>query len=77
VPEPDNPVEDLSRFQQPESADEYRHRMTVNIAGFAILLLLVGGGIWLADTMAQVRKTQDCFIAGRRNCTPVGYPDVR
>jgi hypothetical protein len=47
--------------------------MTVNIAAFAVVLALIGVGIWLADTMAQMRKNQDCVLSGRRGCTPVEF----
>jgi hypothetical protein len=66
-----SPVEDLAKFERGKGADDYRHRMMVNIAAFAVVLALIGAGIWLADTMAQMRKNQDCVLSGRRGCTPV------
>jgi hypothetical protein len=70
VPGP-NPVEDLTKYEGPESDDDYRNRMIVNIAGFLFVAALIGAGIWLADTMARMRKDQDCVLSGRRNCAPV------
>ena len=70
VPEP-SPVEDLAKFEGRESADEYRNRMIVNVAAFLFVVGLIGAGIWLADTMARMRKDQDCVLSGRRGCTPV------
>jgi hypothetical protein len=29
---------------------------------------LIGAGLWLADTMASLRRNQDCALAGHRNC---------
>lgn len=65
------PVEDLAKYERDESADDYRHRMTVNIIAFAFIVALIGAGLWLADTMARMRKDQDCVLSGRRGCTPV------
>jgi hypothetical protein len=65
------PVQDLAKFERGEGVDDYRHRMIVNIAAFVFVLALIGTGIWLVDTMAQMRKNQDCVLSGRRDCTPV------
>ena len=54
-----------------KTADDYRHRMIVNVAAFVFVIALIGAGLWLADTMAQMRKNQDCVLSGRRGCTPV------
>ena len=66
-----SPVDDLAKFERGEGTDDYRHRMMVNIAAFVFVLALIGAGLWLADTMAQMRKNQDCVLSGRRGCTPV------
>jgi hypothetical protein len=71
------PVEGLAKFERYESAEEYRHRMIVNVAAFVFVIALIGGGLWLADTMAQMRKNQDCVLSGRRGCTPVEVPTQR
>lgn len=68
--QPPSPVEDLSRFERTEAEDDYRHRMLMNVAGAAVTILLIGGGIWLANSMAQLRKNQDCVMSGRKNCNP-------
>ena len=64
-------VENLTKYQRSEGADDYRHRMMVNVAAFLFVIGLIGAGIWLADTMARMRKDQDCVLSGRRGCTPV------
>lgn len=69
--------DDLAKFQRAEGNDDYRHRMLVNIAAFAFIMLLIGAGLWLADTMAQMRRNQDCVLSGRRGCTPVDIPRER
>lgn len=65
------PVEDLAKYERGEETDDYRHRMIVNVAAFLAVTALIGVGIWLADTMATMRKNQDCVLSGRRGCTPV------
>ena len=71
------PVEDLAKYERNETADDYRHRMIVNAAAFVFVIALIGAGIWLADTMAQMRKNQDCVLSGRRGCTPIEVPKQR
>jgi hypothetical protein len=73
----DPPVTDLAKFEQSEPEDDYRHRMTVNVLGLVVTILLVVAGIWLADKIAETRATQDCFLSGRRNCTPIQVPPVQ
>jgi hypothetical protein len=45
--------------------------MVVNALAFLFVAVLVCAGIWLADTMARMRKDQDCFLSGRRDCAPI------
>ena len=68
------PPADLKKFQQTSESDDYRHRMTMNAAGLAIVTLLILAGIWIADSLATIRKNQDCVLTGRRGCTPVDAP---
>lgn len=51
--------------------------MLTNVLALAFLVLLVIGGIWIADTMAAMRKNQDCVLSGRRGCTPVEAPPLQ
>jgi hypothetical protein len=39
------------------------------------LAVLVGTGVWLLITMADVRKIQDCAAQGRRNCAEIEVPN--
>jgi hypothetical protein len=71
------PVEDLAKYQRSEGADDYRHRMLVNGAALLFVFALIGAGLWLADTMARMRKDQDCVLSGRRNCLPIEAPKDR
>lgn len=67
-------VDDLTKYTRDETPDDYRHRMAVNAVAFAFVVVLGVAGYWLADTMATMRKNQDCVLTGRRNCTPVDVP---
>ena len=74
-PAPPPPVDDLTKYEQvDDEPDDYRHRMTMNAIAVAATVLLVLGGIWIADTMARMRKNQDCVLIGRSGCTPVSAP---
>ena len=71
APPPPAPVEDLAKYEGAEGPDDYRHRMIVNVVALLFVIGLIGAGYWLADTMARMRKDQDCVLSGRRGCTPV------
>lgn len=57
-----------------DEPDDFRHRMLANAAALAVTALLVGAGIWLAVTIADLRKTQDCVLMGRRDCARIAIP---
>ena len=63
--------EDLSLYEGSGEPDDYRHRMLMNAAALIVVALLIGAGLWIANTMANMRKNQDCVLSGRRGCTPV------
>ncbi len=66
---------DLSRYEQPrDEPDDFRHRMLANIAAFAFTVALTAIGIWLAMSIADLRKTQDCVLMGRRDCARISTP---
>jgi hypothetical protein len=65
------PVQDLAKFEGGAENDDYRHRMLVNAAAFLFVVGLIGAGLWLADSMASLRRNQDCVFAGHRNCLPI------
>ena len=63
---------DLSRYEKPrEQPDDFRQRMLANIAAFAFTVALTAIGIWLAMSIADLRKTQDCMAMGRRDCVKI------
>jgi hypothetical protein len=46
-----SPVPDLTKYECPQSDDEYRHRMMMNAIAFVFTSLLVLAGVWLANNM--------------------------
>ena len=82
--EPDRPVqredgsprpENLPRLERDrDQPDEFRHRMLANLAAFAFTVALTAIGIWLAMSIADLRKTQDCVLMGRRDCAQISTP---
>ena len=68
------PAGDLSRYQKNAEPDDFSHRMMANAAAFTFTALLIGAGIWLAVTIADLRKTQDCVLMGRRDCARIAVP---
>ena len=66
---------DLSRYERDrEEPDDFRHRMLANIAAFAFTVALTAIGIWLAMSIADLRRTQDCVLMGRRDCVRISIP---
>ena len=45
--------------------------MLVNVAAIVFTIMLASAGAWLAIKIADMRKGQDCYLSGRRNCTPI------
>ena len=63
---------DLSRYERPrDEGDDFRHRMLANVAALAFTVALTAIGIWLAVRIADLRKTQDCVLMGRRDCARI------
>jgi hypothetical protein len=66
---------DLSHYERDrEEPDDYRHRMLANIAAFAFTVALISIGIWLAMSIANLRRTQDCVLMGLRDCVRISTP---
>ena len=73
--QPQDPTRDLSRFERDrETPDDFRHRMLANVAALAFTVALTAIGIWLAISIADLRKTQDCVLMGRRDCAQISTP---
>ena len=68
-----SPVSDLRQYEATRD-DDFRHRMVMNVIAGAIVLVLVGCGLWLTDAIVKVRKDQDCVLSGRTNCFEIKVP---
>ena len=63
-------------MDEPEApkGDKYvetaRDRRIANALILFFLVLVVGGGIWLANALFEQRRLDDCMAQGRSNCAP-------
>jgi hypothetical protein len=65
-------AKDLSRYERSrDEPDDFRHRMLANVAALAFTVALTAIGIWLAMSIADLRRTQDCVLMGRRDCARI------
>jgi hypothetical protein len=60
---------------RPEPPDDQGNRNLENAVMLGFLAVLVAAGVWLFETMADIRKVQDCAAQGRRNCATIEIPD--
>jgi hypothetical protein len=66
--------DDLAQYEQEDLHINYRHRMLMNVMAVVIVSALVGAGVWIADTIEDMQKAQDCVMQGRQNCAPITLP---
>ena len=65
----------LERYERSDDVeDDYRHRMIVNFTALAICIGLGAAGVWVAINIADLRRNQDCVLAGRKNCAALSIP---
>jgi len=70
-------LEDLAQYEQDQEDDEninYPQRMLMNVIAVAVVTMLIAVGVWLADTIADRQRDQDCVLQGRQNCAPIQVP---
>jgi hypothetical protein len=63
----------MSDTRDPDEETEGDRRLA-NIVLLVGFILLVGGGIWIANAMLDARKADECMSSGRRNCVPIETP---
>jgi hypothetical protein len=68
------PVADLGKYEQAGDPDDYGRRMMINVAAFAVIVLLTLAGIWLAEQLALLRKHSDCALLSYRYCADFDVP---
>jgi hypothetical protein len=69
------PPDDREHKVRKDPDDEGGNRTVENMVLAGFFIALVAAGIWLLGTMADVRKTQDCALQGRRNCQTIEVPE--
>src|SRR4051812_42513684 len=72
----DTPVEGIEKYVSAGEPDNYRQRMINNGLALGACILLVVIGVWIANTMAEMRRKQDCVLSGRRDCSPIAVPSA-
>jgi hypothetical protein len=65
---------DKSNPTRENDVESERDRRLANIVLLIFFVLLIGGGIWLANAMFEQRRLDDCLAQGRRNCAPIEAP---
>jgi hypothetical protein len=68
------PVADLGKYEQSAEPDDYGRRMAINVAAFAVIVLLTVAGIWLAEQLALLRKHSDCALLSHKYCADFDVP---
>jgi hypothetical protein len=70
----DELLDNLAQYEQDREEDEninYPQRTLMNVIAVAVVTMLIGVGVWLADTITNMERDQDCVLQGRQNCAPV------
>ena len=76
TPQPvEDDLDDFARFEQEQDEPiDYRHRMIMNLIALAILISLVGLGVWIAHTISDLQREQDCRCKGAAIVRQSKYP---
>jgi hypothetical protein len=65
----------------PEQPDDQRNaerdRARSNLIMLAVAIVVVVAGVWLVNTMVEMRRLQECAESGRHNCAPIDVPNRR
>lgn len=75
--EESEPFDDLAQYEHDREEDEtvnYPQRMLMNVIAVVVLTILIGAGVWLADTIGAMERNQDCILQGRQNCAQIEIP---
>jgi hypothetical protein len=51
-----------------KAENEATRRQTSGLAGIAVVLLLLVGGLFLVQQLRSASIIEDCLMAGRKNC---------
>jgi hypothetical protein len=74
-----DPSGDLAPYEQDidDREPNYPQRMLMNAIAIVVVTVLVGAGVWIADTISDMQRKQDCVLQGRENCMPIEVPAPR
>ena len=59
---------------EPEAPISERDRTLTQLAILGVIVVLIGAGVWMANAILDMRRVQDCAMAGRRNCERITTP---
>ena len=62
------PVYRHHHWPEHENDDRAAQRQTASLAGIAVILLLLVGGLFLVQQLRTASVIQDCLMAGQRDC---------
>jgi hypothetical protein len=51
-----------------ENEDDERARRRTQLIGLLVVVVLIVGGLWLANVLGSASRIQDCVMSGRTNC---------
>jgi hypothetical protein len=60
--------------QRREVPETHSERRNANLILLAIVIVILGGGLWLGGAMLDARRADECLSSGRRNCEPISAP---
>jgi hypothetical protein len=60
------------RSRDDDAPETDSERRTTNLILLAIVIAVVGGGLWLSNAMLDARRADECM--GRSNCNPISMP---
>ena len=63
-------MDDPEQPRQEKYVETARDRRIANALLQFFVIVVVGGGIWLANAMFEQRQLDDCLAQGGRNCAP-------
>ena len=70
--QPDDPGRDRQGHGRPgREGPQSRDPRRAALIGLLLVLLLVGGGLYLAHVLRNAAQLQDCVMSGRTNCAPI------
>ncbi len=55
---------------EPDDPENPRTRRRA-VIGLLLILVLVVGGLFLAQVLREASRVQDCVMSGRTNCAPI------